>query len=101
MLTNQTLAGLVQVLRALSEDAVRLLFIKHLNRDPSPVTTSNLLDIAASAGPDAVAGLLVELVGGQTGVRADAPTKHVFDGRLADLRGRLRADGFEVGEDAL
>ena len=48
-----------------------------------------------------MAGLLVELVGGSTGIRTDAPTKYVFDGRLIDLGRRLRADGFEVIEDAL
>ena len=101
MLTNQTLAGLVHLLRSLSQDAVRLLFIKHLNVNPLPCTTDNLLDIAASARPDAMAGLLIELIGGQTEIRDDAPKKYVFDGRLADLRGRLRADGFEVVEDAL
>ena len=46
-------------------------------------------------------GLLVELIGGCTEIRADAPTKYVFDARHADLRGQLRADGFEVVEDAL
>ena len=101
MLTNQTAAGLVQLFRALSQDAVQLLLIKHLDTNPEPYTVGNLLDIVTSAQPDAMAGLLVELVGGSTVVRADAPTKYVFDGRLADLRGRLRADGFEVVEDAL
>jgi hypothetical protein len=48
-----------------------------------------------------MAGLLVELVNGNTAVRANAPTKYVFDGRLADLRARLRVDGFEVINDAL
>jgi hypothetical protein len=101
MLTNQTAAGLVQLLRAISPDAVRLLLIKHLNCDPSPFTTDTLFHIVRAAEADDMAGLLVELVGGRTALRADAPTKYVFDGRLADFRGRLRADGFEVVEDAL
>lgn len=43
-----------------------------------------------------MAGLLVELLSGNTAVRPDTPTKYVFDGRLGDLRGRLRADGLEA-----
>ena len=101
MLTNQTAAGLVQLFDALSQDAVRLLLIKHLDTDPAPFTVDNLLYIVTSAQPDAMAGLFVELVGGRTAVRANAPTKYVFDGRLTDLRRRLRADGFDVVEDAL
>ena len=74
MLTKQTLAGLIQLLQSISQDAVRLLFIKHLNWDPSPFTTNNLLDIVASSPPDAMAGLLVELISDSTAIRADAPT---------------------------
>jgi hypothetical protein len=101
MLTNQTRATLVQLLRAVSPEAVRLLLIKHLDHDPSSMTTTDLLDITAAAGPEQMAGLLVELLNDRTAVRADAPTKYVFDGRLADLRRRLRADGFEVVDDVL
>ena len=101
MLTNQTAAGLVQLFDALSQDAVRLLLIKHLDTAPAPFTVDNFLYIVTSAQPDAMTGLLVELVGGSTAVSANAPTKYVFDGRLTDLRRRLRADGFEVVEDAL
>jgi hypothetical protein len=101
MLTNQTRATLVQLLRAISPEAVRLLLIKHFDDDLPAVTTNTLLDAVTWARPDNMAGLLLELLSGATAVRADAPTKYVFDGRLADLRGRLRADGFEVIEDAL
>lgn len=101
MLSNQTAAGLVQLLSALSQDAVRLLLIKHLNADPSPFTTTTLLYIVRSAPSDGMAGLLAELLGGGTAVRSDAPVKYVFDGRLRDFRARLRADGFDVLEDAL
>ena len=100
MLTNQTRATLVQLLRAISPEAVHLLFLKHFNYDRL-LTTSDMLDAVSVAPPDKMAGLLVALLSGATAVRADAPTKYVFDGRLADLRGRLRADGFEVIEDAL
>ena len=101
MLTNQTRATLVQVFQALSPDAVQLLLLKHLDRDLWPITTHALLELAETAGPEQMAGLLVELLTGNTAVRANAPTKYVFDGCLADLRARLRADGFEVLEDAL
>lgn len=101
MLTNQTRATLVQVLLAVSSDAVRLLLLKHFDRDLWPITTHDLLELASAAGPEQMAGLLVELLTGNTAVRADAPTKYVFDGRLVDLRARLRTDGFDVLEDAL
>lgn len=101
MLTSQTRATLVQVLQSISPDAVRLLLLKHLDQDLWPVTTHALLELTANAASESVAGLLVELLSGNTAVRAEAPTKYVFDGRLADLRARLRADGFEVIEDGL
>ena len=101
MLTNRSAAGLVQLFGALSRDAVRLLLIKHLNADPEPFTVDHLLHIVTTAPADELTGLLVEIVGGRTVIRADAPTKYVFDARHADLCGQLRADGFDVVEDAL
>jgi hypothetical protein len=101
MLTIRTRASLVQLLQAIAPDSVRLLFLKHFGEDVWPIDSGRLLEATASAGPEPMAGLLIELVSGNTAIRADAPTKYVFDGRLADLRGRLRADGFEVIEDAL
>ena len=101
MLTKRTAASLVQLFRALSQDAVRLLLIKHLNTDPEPYSVDHLLRIVISAKPDELTGLLIEVVGGSTVIRTDAPTKYVFDGRHADLCGHLRADGFAVVEDSL
>ena len=101
MLTNQTRASLVQLLQALSEDAIFLLMLKHLDCNLMSSDVHNLLEAVSAAEPDKLAGLLVELVGGKTAIRSDAPTKHVFDGRLKDLASRLRADGYEVIEDAL
>jgi hypothetical protein len=101
MLTNQTRASLVQLLRAVSPDAVRLLFIKHFDHDLRNPTTDNLLAAIAAAQPDQVAGLLIELLSAKTSVRTDAPTKYVYDGRLAELRGRLKADGYEVIHESL
>ena len=101
MLTNRTAASLVQLFRALSQDAVRLLLIKHLNTDPKPFTVDHLLKIVISAKSDELTGLLIEVVGGSTAIRTDAQTKYVFDGRHADLCGHLRADGFAVVEDSL
>jgi hypothetical protein len=101
MLTNQTRAALVQLLQAISPDAIRLLLLKHLGQDIWPIDTHKLLYVLNGADAEGMAGLLVELLAGRTAVRADAPRKFVFDGRLDDFRGRLRADGFEVIEDAL
>ncbi|MCK4786832.1 MAG: hypothetical protein KAV87_23940 [Desulfobacteraceae bacterium] len=101
MLTNQTRASLVQLLQALSREAVFLLMLKHLDCELRSISAHNLLEAVSAAEPDQLAGLLVELVGGKTAIRNDAPTKYVFDGRLEDLASRLRADGYEVIEDAL
>ena len=101
MLTNRTRAAVVQLLQSLSPDAVQLLVLKHLDQHRSRFTTDDLLDLLHYASPESIAGLLTELIGGRTAIRTDAPTKYVFDGRLDDLKGNLRADGFEVIEDAL
>lgn len=101
MLTNQTRAALVQLLESISWSAIRLLILKHMNLDHQHFDTSTLLDLTAAATPEEMTGLLVELVGGTTAIRADAPTKHVFDARVGELRRRLRTDGFEVIEGAL
>lgn len=101
MLTNQTRAALVQLLQSISPNGVRLLFLKHFNIDQQYYDTDSLLQLTSSATPEEMTGLLVELVGGQTAIRADAPAKHVFDARIGELARRLRADGFEVIKDAL
>jgi hypothetical protein len=101
MLTNQTRASLVQLLQAISPSAVRLLLLKHLDFDRQGYDTNTLLTVTAAAQPEQMAGLLIELVAGTTSIRADAPTTYVFDNRVRDLRARLRADGYEVIEDAL
>jgi hypothetical protein len=101
MLTNATRATLVQVLEALKQPTVKLLFIKHLDVEPYGFATETLLTELAVANAPAVAGLLVELLADQTAVRADAPVKTVYDKRLEDLRRRLRADGYELVEDGL
>ncbi|MEX2526469.1 MAG: hypothetical protein WEA09_02420 [Gemmatimonadota bacterium] len=101
MLTNRTRASLVQLLEALSSSAVRVLLLKHLDENLWPINTHELLSVTETADGTAMAGLLVELVGGGTSIRANAPAKYVFDTRLEDLRSNLRADGFEVIEGAL
>lgn len=101
MLTNQTRATLVQLLDAISPEAVHLLLIKHLDTEVWPISTHRLLDALSEASADALAGLLVELLSDQTSIRTNAPTKYVYDGRLKDLSRRLRADGYDVLEDVL
>lgn len=101
MLTNQTRAALVQMLQSISSDAVRLLFLKHLDIDQPHYEVTCLLRVTAEATPEQIAGLLVELVGDSTAIRTEAPTKHIFDKRRNELCRRLRADGFDVIEDAI
>lgn len=92
---------MVQLLQTISMEPLHLLLIKHLDRHVWPISAHGLLEALSSAKPEEIAGLLIELLSNKTGVRSDAGQKYVFDERLADLRGRLRADGFEVIEDAL
>lgn len=101
MLTNQTRGSLVQLLLSIAPSSVRVLLVKHLNVDIWPIDAHSLLDVTADTAPEEMTGLLVEVVGGATSVRADAPTKNVFDGRLDDLTRRLHTDGFQVIEEAL
>jgi hypothetical protein len=101
MLTNQTRAALVQLLQALTPDAIRLLILKHFGVEPGAIGVPHLLEYIARAQADEVAGLLVELLSGNTAIRFDAPTKYVFDNRRNELQRRLRTDGFDVVEDAL
>lgn len=101
MLTNQTRAALVHLLESISPSGLRLLFLKHMNLDQQYFSSSTLHDLAVSASPDEMTGLLVEVVGGATAIRADAPSKKVFDARVGELRQRLRTDGFDIVGDAL
>ena len=101
MLTNKTAAGLVQLLQALSQDDVRLLLFKHLDIDLNAYRIDTLLRIVTSSCPEGLAGLIVEVAGGSTEVRANAPRKYVFDKRHEHFCGLLRSDGFEVLEDSL
>ena len=101
MLTHRTRATLVQTLQALSQDGIRLLLLKHFDWELQHPTVDKLLKAVSRAGRDEMTGLLVELLGNATKVRAYATTKHIYDSRLAELRGCLRADGLEFSNDSL
>jgi hypothetical protein len=96
MLTNRTRAGLVQVLQSISNDACRLLLLKHLDLDIHAISPHYLLQAFARAHVEQVASLLIELIGNTTSIRTEAPTKYVFDSRLADLQRLLELDGYEL-----
>ena len=101
MFTVATQATLVQTLEALSQEAIRLLSLKHLGRDLEYPTTEGLLSAVAGAKLDQMAGLLIELLSNNTNVRADARVKHTYDSRLEDLERHLRADGFRLENGSL
>ena len=101
MLSIRTIAGLVQLLRSFVCRR-REAFVPETPRcGPYAFTIDDFCHVLSTASPDALTGLLVEIIGGTTAIRADAPTKYVFDGRLADFRRQLRSDGFEVVDDTL
>ena len=101
MLTNQSNVALVQLLQSLSADAIRLLFLKHLNESRVDTTSHTLLTLVNYATPDQLVGLLAELLTDRTAIRTDAPTKYVFDARRDELRRCLRADGFAILDGGL
>lgn len=101
MLTNHTRAILVQVLQAISPEAVRLLFLKHFDIDQPYLDLDDKLRITTEASAEQVRGLLIEILGDTISVRRDAPHKGVFDSRVEDLNRRLRTDGFEVVDRTL
>ena len=101
MLTHRTRATLVQTLQALSQDGVRLLLLKHLNWEVKYPNLDTLLEAVSEAGPDKMAGILVELLGNATNMRAYATTKHIYDSRLTELQRCMRADGLRVTDDSL
>lgn len=101
MLTNQTRAALVDVLRSLDYDKVSLLMLKHLDIRDSGNAVDDLLRVLESANTSAVCDLLVELIDNKTDVRVDAPIKRTFDGRIEELKRRLRTDGFEVTDGTM
>ncbi|HVT37652.1 MAG TPA: hypothetical protein VHE78_01285 [Gemmatimonadaceae bacterium] len=89
------------MLRSLSTDAIRILLVKHFDRDLKALAAANLLDTVAGGSVDEITSLLIELIGDTASIRTDAPTKYVFDQRLEELQRLLRSDGYEFFEGAI
>lgn len=53
------------------------------------------------APADGLSQLLGELLSGETALRLHAAPRYAFDGRLEDLRRRLRTDGFDIQANVL
>lgn len=102
-LSRQVRASIAQALTALTVSAARTLLYKHLavQLDVSDTSSIRYLQAVASAGDDDVRALANELVVHQQAVRADAPTKHVFDSRVADVERWLLHDGWVADSGAL
>jgi hypothetical protein len=102
-LSRQVRAAIGQALTALTVSAARTLLYKHLGVrvDASDTSSIRYLQAVSSAEDDEVRALADELVIQQESVRADAPTKHVFDLRIADLERWLLHDGWLADGGAL
>lgn len=90
--------ALVQVLHAITDDARYTLGYKHIGAEPEHFGSGQqgTRHVLEAAGPDDIASLLRELLTGTGSVRAEAPTKYVFDQRLTDLERWLLHDGWSV-----
>src|SRR5262245_57431296 len=62
---------------------------------------SSSVSLMTGSGDDAVGGLIAELVAHRNQLRHNAPTRHVFDGRVQDLGRWLFHDGWSVEDGRL
>jgi hypothetical protein len=95
---RQTIVSVVQLLGALNIGAARMLLYKHLGvreyqYEPN---TSGFLQALETAQNDSVNSLVGEIVREKDAVRADAPTKHVFEGRWREVERWLLHDGWAI-----
>jgi hypothetical protein len=101
--SKQVEAAIAQLLASLRPDVVYVLLAKHFDDPPTygwNGVQAYLLHIQRSSDVE-VRNLLVELMTNTRAIRADAPTKYVFEDRLRDLEAWLRHDGWRVEDGAL
>ncbi len=91
---------MVDILRSLDYAKIELLMLKHFNVRAPGNTVSDLVRFLESDA-SAMGDLVVEFICNTTDARADAPVKRTYDGRIEELKRRLRTDGFEVSNGAL
>jgi hypothetical protein len=101
--SRQTLTSVAQVLTALTGDSAALLIYKHLGlrKDDYPYGALGYLQALETADNDTVMQLVGELARESSAIRADAPTKYVFDGRWREFERWLLHDGWLIEDGRL
>lgn len=101
MFSHQVGAAIVQVLASLRGDAAALLFYKHLGYMPWPPDVHTFHQAFQDASDDQRVALVTDVLAHVASVKADAPTKYVFEERMTDARAWLLHDGFELVDGVL
>jgi len=101
--SRQTIASVAQLLGSLSRDPARILIYKHLGVYWNEFTADKdeFLRVLKTAQSDSVNSLVSEIIREKGAVRADAPTKHVFDGRWREIERWLLHDGWVIEDGQL
>ncbi|MFY9610313.1 MAG: hypothetical protein WAU45_17085 [Blastocatellia bacterium] len=101
--SRQVRAAVTQSLTALTVPAARTLLYKHFGAqlDRADTSSAEYLCVVAEASDEDVLAIANEFVVHQQAVRADAPTKHVFDSRVGDLERWLLHDGWVADSGAI
>ena len=100
--SRQVYAGAyAQSLAALTRDAAEVLVFKHIADGHIAPGQAGLLNSVRGGGDEAVGALAAELVSERPQIQHSAPTRHVFDSRVADLGKWLFHDGWNVEDGAL
>lgn len=94
--SRQANAAAAQTLAALTQDAAETLLYKHLNALPLDRGMMGFVHIITGSADEAVRHLLSELIAQRNQLRHSAPTRHVFDSRVADLERWLFHDGWQL-----
>lgn len=103
MFSRQTISALGQVLQALTIEAETGLVYKHFGaeRDEFQPGLRGTVELLEYSDDDELLALVREAMANRDSVRADAPTKYVFDERHTDLERWLLHDGWTVEDGDL
>jgi hypothetical protein len=96
MFSHHILGTAVQVLSSIRAEASTVILYKHLGYRPWPPGEMQFLQALEDAADNVTAAILIDIVSNAGSNRADAPTKYVYDERMADLRAWMGHDGLEI-----
>lgn len=92
--SHRTRGALAQVFDSVNREGIDTLLYKHIGNLPRADMSS--LEIARRLDDDVVRPVLTELTADNRSVRLHAPTKHVFDNAVEELRRWLLHDGWTI-----